>query len=57
MKHSDEFKFFNVFFTICFILVIIGAIFEICLVIRYADTPASEIPLWVLYLLFIGGGN
>ena len=49
-----EERFFKIFFAVVLVLVIVFAIIGICVFIKYADTPASELPLWVIWLLFSG---
>lgn len=49
-----EEKFFKIFFAVVLVLVVVFAIIGICVFLKYANTPASELPLWVIWLLFSG---
>lgn len=49
-----EERFFKIFFAVVLVLTVVFAIIGICVFIQYANTPASELPLWVIWLLFSG---
>lgn len=49
-----EDKFFKIFFAVVLILVVVFGIIGICVFINYADKPVSDVPLWVIWLLFSG---
>lgn len=41
----------HIFFVIAAIVIIISVIFEAWLFITYGNKPASEIPVWALWLM------
>lgn len=45
-------KFIKILYILGFILAICFIIFEVTLLIKYKDTPASELPTWVAWFLF-----
>lgn len=49
-----EERFFKIFFAVVFVLAVVFAIIGICVFLTYADKPVSDVPLWVIWLLFSG---
>ena len=54
MKNTNKPKLdLEFLFSIVVVLLIVGyVLFYIIMLIKYANTPVGEIPLWILWLLF-----